>query len=72
MNKASDEMNWIIKNIKLATSENQLNSCLECFFLWDKKFKSDRFEDQNVSARSYLQQKFWSSFSIKKEKIVNY
>lgn len=72
LNKANDEINWIIKNVKSATSKNQLDSCLECFFLWDKKFKSDRFENPNVSARSYLKDKFWSSFSNKKEKIVSY
>jgi hypothetical protein len=62
INKAKNEINWVIKLVESVTSKEQLDCALKCFFLWDTKHVGGNKVNQ---MKSSLKCKFWAIYRTK-------
>ena len=62
INKANNEISWVIKMIETVRTKEQLEVVLKCFLLWDMKHES--INKQNP-LKSSLKSKFWAVYKTK-------
>jgi len=63
--KSLSDLDWILKITKSTTSLEQLNSSLNCFLLWNKKYSNEFFSQELKSIISSKKAQFWSIFKTK-------
>jgi uncharacterized protein YeaC (DUF1315 family) len=62
INKATSEINWVIKLVESVQSKEQLDTALKCFFLWESKHNANK---SHHPLKSNMKSKFWASYRTK-------
>lgn len=62
INKANNEISWVIKMVESVKTKAQLEVVLKCFFLWDLKHESTNKQNP---LKTSLKSKFWATYKTK-------
>jgi hypothetical protein len=70
INEAIKDFEWVVRVLESAETKLQMESVMNCFNLWEVKYRRENFSETESSIVRRLKSNYWSLFKQKDSTLV--